>query len=212
MTDTLRVEMRFKNARLYQAICDHAVNDHHDTRGRAVFRSIGPVNAFCRQAGLWKTTVYRLLNLTLHPLGDTGKWRPTCVRLAALLECDIAWLFPLELYDAGLLPIAIETDHARLLSLRAIPQQTLALPPSQDDQVRARELHEALAPALQTLTPREAKIVQLRYGLIDGEEHTLESLAHTFKVSRGRIHSIEATALSKLRHPAVSRALVGHLA
>jgi RNA polymerase primary sigma factor len=60
---------------------------------------------------------------------------------------------------------------------------------------------------LKTLTPREEKIIKMRFGLEDGSEHTLEQVGQTFTVTRERIRQIEAKALRKLRHPARSNRL-----
>ena len=68
-------------------------------------------------------------------------------------------------------------------------------------------LREQLADVLKTLTPREEKVLSLRYGLTDGKMHTLEEVGDEFKVTRERIRQIEAKALRKLRHPSRSKIL-----
>ncbi len=68
-------------------------------------------------------------------------------------------------------------------------------------------LREQLAGVLKTLTPREEKVLCLRYGLIDGKMHTLEEVGDEFDVTRERIRQIEAKALRKLRHPSRSKIL-----
>lgn len=68
-------------------------------------------------------------------------------------------------------------------------------------------LREQLASVLKTLTPREEKVLCLRYGLIDGKMHTLEEVGDEFEVTRERIRQIEAKALRKLRHPSRSKLL-----
>ena len=72
-------------------------------------------------------------------------------------------------------------------------------------------LKEQTAQVLRTLTPREEKIMKMRFGLEDGSEHTLEEVSRSFAVTRERIRQIEAKALRKLRHPARSRNLKSFL-
>ena len=68
-------------------------------------------------------------------------------------------------------------------------------------------LKEQLAAVLSTLTPREAKVLRLRFGLDDGRSRTLEEVGEEFNVTRERIRQIEAKALRKLRHPSRSKKL-----
>jgi RNA polymerase primary sigma factor len=64
---------------------------------------------------------------------------------------------------------------------------------------------------LDTLTPRERRVLQLRFGLIDGHQRTLEEVGKRFGVTRERIRQIEAKALRKLRHPSRSKKLKDYL-
>ena len=68
-------------------------------------------------------------------------------------------------------------------------------------------LKEQLSDVLQTLTPREEKVLRLRFGLEDGRSRTLEEVGREFNVTRERIRQIEAKALRKLRHPSRSKKL-----
>ena len=68
-------------------------------------------------------------------------------------------------------------------------------------------LQEQTESLLKTLTPREERVIKMRFGLEDGSEHTLEEVGHSFAVTRERIRQIEAKALRKLRHPSRSRNL-----
>jgi RNA polymerase primary sigma factor len=68
-------------------------------------------------------------------------------------------------------------------------------------------LKDQTAHVLRTLTPREEKVIKMRFGLEDGSEHTLEEVGQSFAVTRERIRQIEAKALRKLRHPSRSRKL-----
>ena len=75
------------------------------------------------------------------------------------------------------------------------------------DAVINLNLQRADASVLKTLTPREEKVIKMRFGLDDGSEHTLEEVGGFFAVTRERIRQIEAKALRKLRHPSRSRKL-----
>jgi RNA polymerase primary sigma factor len=68
-------------------------------------------------------------------------------------------------------------------------------------------LKDQTSHVLRTLTPREEKVIKMRFGLEDGSEHTLEEVGQSFAVTRERIRQIEAKALHKLRHPSRSRKL-----
>jgi RNA polymerase primary sigma factor len=76
----------------------------------------------------------------------------------------------------------------------------------------AREmLREQVQSVLGALTDRERQVLELRFGLIDGKDHTLEEVSNYFNVTRERIRQIEAKALRKLRHPNRSRQLRDYL-
>ncbi|HKZ53611.1 MAG TPA: RNA polymerase sigma factor RpoD [Candidatus Acidoferrales bacterium] len=78
---------------------------------------------------------------------------------------------------------------------------------SPSDAVINLNLKEQTEAVLKTLTPREEKVIKMRFGLDDGSEHTLEEVGQSFAVTRERIRQIEAKALRKLRHPSRARKL-----
>jgi len=78
---------------------------------------------------------------------------------------------------------------------------------SPSDAVMILNLKEQTEAVLQTLTPREAKIIKMRFGLDDGSERTLEEVGQSFAVTRERIRQIQAKALRKLQHPSCARRL-----
>ncbi len=79
--------------------------------------------------------------------------------------------------------------------------------PSPPETVIHINLREQIEEALKSLTEREAKVLKMRFGLGDGNEHTLEEVGQQFKVTRERIRQIEAKALRKLKHPSRSKKL-----
>ncbi len=89
-----------------------------------------------------------------------------------------------------------------------IPDDDIPLP---SDAAAATLLKEQLMQVLSTLTPREEKVLRLRFGIDDGRQRTLEEVGKEFNVTRERIRQIEAKALRKLRHPSRSRKLKDYL-
>ena len=83
--------------------------------------------------------------------------------------------------------------------------------PAPDDTATYNLLREHLDNVLDGLPPREVRILQLRYGLLDGQAYTLEEVGRKMGVTRERVRQIEAQALSRLRHPAIRRKLREYL-
>jgi len=80
-----------------------------------------------------------------------------------------------------------------------------------DDSATYNLLREHLEEVLNSLPPREVRILQLRYGLLDGQAYTLEEVGRKMGVTRERVRQIEAQALSRLRHPSIRRKLRDYL-
>lgn len=87
----------------------------------------------------------------------------------------------------------------------------MMMPPPPDSMATYAMLKKQLTEVLDTLTPREEKVVRLRFGLDDGKTRTLEDVGKEFNVTRERIRQIEAKALRKLRHPSRSKRLKDYL-
>lgn len=83
--------------------------------------------------------------------------------------------------------------------------------PPPDDTATYNLLREHLEDVLNSLPPREVRILQLRYGLLDGQAYTLEEVGRKMGVTRERVRQIEAQALSRLRHPSIRRQLRDYL-
>jgi len=83
--------------------------------------------------------------------------------------------------------------------------------PAPVEMVTQNLLREDLQDVLNALPPREVRILQLRYGLLDGQSYTLEEVGKKMGVTRERVRQIEAQALGRLRHPSHQRILVDYL-
>ena len=104
-------------------------------------------------------------------------------------------------------PVSLETpvgeeDDSHLGDF--IPDNEVAQPA---ESASYNMLRQQLSEVMETLTPRESKVLRLRFGLEDGRAHTLEEVGKEFDVTRERVRQIEAKALRKLRHPSRSKLL-----
>jgi RNA polymerase primary sigma factor len=108
-------------------------------------------------------------------------------------------------------PLSLETptDDEEDSVLGDFIEDDEASPP--DDTATYNLLREHLGEVLNSLPPREVRILQLRYGLLDGQAYTLEEVGRKMGVTRERVRQIEAQALSRLRHPSIRRKLRDYL-
>jgi RNA polymerase primary sigma factor len=105
------------------------------------------------------------------------------------------------------LDMKIGTDQDSILGDFIIDNKT----PDLSDPVARKLLHEAISRSMKVLSPREKELLELRFGLVDGIDRTLEEVGKCLGVTRERIRQIEDRALRKLRHPARSRHLRDYL-
>lgn len=108
-------------------------------------------------------------------------------------------------------PLSLETptDDEEDSVLGDFIEDDEAVPP--DETATYNLLREHLSEVLNGLPPREVRILQLRYGLLDGQAYTLEEVGRKMGVTRERVRQIEAQALSRLRHPTIRRKLRDYL-
>jgi RNA polymerase primary sigma factor len=108
-------------------------------------------------------------------------------------------------------PLSLETptDNEEDSVLGDFIEDDDAPPP--DDTATYHLLREHLTEVMDNLPPREVRILQLRYGILDGQAYTLEEVGRKMGVTRERVRQIEAQALSRLRHPTVRRKLRDYL-
>lgn len=149
-------------------------------------------------------TINRIKRANHQILQQTGR-DPDDVELAAVLQLPVERIR--SLIKISKEPFSMETpvgDEADS-TLGDFIEDTINLQP--EDQVALKKLKEAMEEALLTLTPREAKVLRMRFGMDLNTDHTLEEIGQQFDVTRERIRQIEAKALRKLRHPTRSQKL-----
>ena len=145
--------------------------------------------------------VKKVSSQLLHEMGHD----PSAEEIAERLEMPVDKVR--EIMRVAQEPVSLETpigeeEDSHLGDF--IPDDDAPIPAEAASQTL---LKEQLAEVLKTLTPREEKVLRLRFGLEDGRPRTLEEVGKEFNVTRERIRQIEAKALRKLRHPSRSRKL-----
>ncbi|WP_084210694.1 RNA polymerase sigma factor [Pseudonocardia acaciae] len=154
--------------------------------------------------------INRMGRVQREMLRELGR-EPSVEELAAQLELTSARVR--ELRRISLEPVSLDqpvgsTDAEQ--SLGEFIEDTGAVAPA--EAVSVTLMHDQLNQVLGTLTEREAGVLRLRFGLVDGEPHTLDQISQVYGVTRERIRQIEHKTLAKLRHPARSDPLRDYLA
>ena len=153
-------------------------------------------------------TINKLIRVQRQLLQELGR-EPTHEEVAA--EMDLSVEKVREITKISQEPVSLETpigeeEDSHLGDF--IPDEDAPAPP---DAASFLLLKEQLEEVLYSLTPREEKVLRLRFGLDDGRQSTLEEVGQKFGVTRERIRQIEAKALRKLRHPSRSKKLKDYL-
>ncbi|MGQ9585747.1 MAG: sigma-70 family RNA polymerase sigma factor [Anaerolineae bacterium] len=151
----------------------------------------------------------RRLYRTIHQLEQEQGRPPTPEEIADAMELDprrVRWMLRVSRHPLSLEQPVGEEEDSELGSF--IEDDESVPPPDAADHSLLREKLEEL---LDTLSPREARILRLRFGLQDGHYYTLEEVGRKFGLTRERIRQIEAQALNRLRHPRRSRQLKDYL-
>jgi RNA polymerase primary sigma factor len=153
-------------------------------------------------------TINRLLRISRRLAQEYGR-EPTSREIAK--EMEVSSDKVREIVKVSQLPISLESPigEEEDSPLGNSIEDRNALPPM--DIASKQLLKEQIEDVLGTLTPREQRVLQLRFGLEDGRSRTLEEVGVEFNVTRERIRQIEAKALRKLRHPSRSRKLKDYL-
>jgi len=175
---------------------------------QAITRAIADQSRTIRIPVHMVETINKLLNVSRRLAQEYGR-EPTPKEIGAEMEIPpekIRVIMKLAQLPISLeAPIGDEEDN----HLGDFIEDRNALPPP--DAASKQLLKEQIDGVLSTLTPREQRVLQLRFGLEDGRSRTLEEVGKEFKVTRERIRQIEAKALRKLRHPSRSRKLKDYL-
>ena len=153
-------------------------------------------------------TINKLIRTSRHLLQLLGR-EPTPEEIAEEMEISVEKV--MEIQKIAQDPVSLETpigeeDDSHLGDF--IPDDES---PAPHDSAAYTLLKEQLEEVMSTLTPREAKVLKLRFGLEDGKARTLEEVGREFQVTRERIRQIEAKALRKLRHPSRSKRLKDYM-
>ena len=153
-------------------------------------------------------TINKLIRTSRHLLQRLGR-EPSPEELAEELEMPIEKV--MEIQKIAQDPVSLETpigeeDDSHLGDFIQDEDS-----PAPHDSASYTLLKEQLEEVMNTLTPREAKVLKLRFGLEDGKARTLEEVGKEFEVTRERIRQIEAKALRKLRHPSRSKKLKDYM-
>ena len=153
-------------------------------------------------------TINKLLRVSRRLAQEQGK-QPSSKEIGQ--EMEMAPEKVEEIIKVSQLPISLESPigDEEDSHLGDFIEDRNTLPPA--DVASRQLLKEQIEEVLNTLTPREQRVLQLRFGLEDGRSRTLEEVGKEFNVTRERIRQIEAKALRKLRHPSRSRKLKDYL-
>lgn len=149
-------------------------------------------------------TINKLIRVSRSLVQEIGR-EPTCEEIAKKMDLPIVKVR--KIIKIAQEPISLETPIGEEEDSHLGDFIEDKFIPSPPDAVIHINLREQIENALKTLTEREAKVLKMRFGLGDGNEHTLEEVGQQFKVTRERIRQIEAKALRKLKHPSRSRKL-----
>ena len=185
----MRIDASIYNNRLYRLIYDN----------------YSSVAEFCSALSLSTSEIGEFLRLKKSPLKKGGRdYRKACITIAETFFVDPKELFPAELYQLETTEYGIEID-AMYIPFHECEQ--IPVLPCQHEEAEASELKDRIQELLNTFTPRERKVIQMRFGLAGYDDHTLQEVADDLEVTQERIRQIEAKALRKLRHPCYTKRL-----
>jgi RNA polymerase primary sigma factor len=190
-----RIEIKVKNNRLLTKM------------EKAGYASVAK---FAEALGVNRDVIDRIVRMRSAALDEEGYYRPEALKIAEFLNCTPQDIYPpaqmrgtMKKNTAQITANANEVDSltSSLRTLAFSPEKKLILDGAK----------QVLKAAMLRLTPREQRVLDLRYGLTYGEEKTLEEIGAMFGVNRERIRQIEMKALRKMKHPERSKELRANL-
>lgn len=175
---------------------------------QAITRSIADQARTIRIPVHMVETINKLLRVSRRLAQEYGR-EPTAKEIGKEMEMPSEKVG--EIVKVSQLPVSLESPMGEEENshLGDFIEDRNALPPA--DAASRQLLKEQIDAVLSSLSPREQRVLQLRFGLEDGRSRTLEEVGKEFNVTRERIRQIEAKALRKLRHPSRSRRLKDYL-
>jgi RNA polymerase primary sigma factor len=153
-------------------------------------------------------TINRLIRTSQRLLQDLGR-EPTTEEIAEQMEISPEKVR--EIIKASQKPVSLDYPLSEDGNSELGDTIEDGITPTPTDVAYHQILKEQVENVLESLTERERKVIQLRFGLNDGRSRTLEEVGREFHVTRERIRQIEAKAMRKLRHPSRSRTLKDYL-
>jgi RNA polymerase sigma factor (sigma-70 family) len=158
---------------------------------------------FCKKNDINMYTLYLIINMKCELFRKNGEWISTIIKAAECLNC-----FPEDFFTETQLHAILKTNKKTILTNEA--EMKFLLNNSQklledivDDNRKDKEIHKSI----ELLTPREQKVINMRFGIEDGIEHDLKEIGEILSVSGQRVRQIEAKALRKMRHPRIAKKL-----
>jgi RNA polymerase sigma factor (sigma-70 family) len=206
MTDDLRIELKFKNKRLFDVVEQH-----------------GGAKAFAQFAGVSYGQVLELLSMRRSPktlrcvenkqYGNKVVllvWRSAAEKIATAAGFTAEEMFPEHLYPPlGIKRAALAAftlNSTDILSLSEVNRPLMTAGPEQA--ILRGEVSQLIKEVLATLRPREEDVIRKRFGL-DGPKMSCNEVSLVWKITPARVQQIEAKALRKLRHPKRAKLLLG---
>jgi len=192
-TPEIRVEMRLQNNRLYQLRTSAGL-----TR-----------RALSLAAGIAPARYGALESMKLSPRGKRVTWLADALKLSAYWKCLPDDLFPEEIEAIEKTRASIEVSAGDMREVFANSADPALLDSSDppDAAYFEKEMRTKVKNSMDRLTPRQERVIRLRFWLGGGEEHTIDEIAKLFGVGRDRIREIEGQALRNLRRPVAARRL-----